>query len=113
MRPFEANEKARYGEYRTARLVLAPGRGRVGREVKQLGPADFVFPSATHSRFAHCVGVFHTARQLIEIINREIADIGETFNEQRADVAGSVSRMARGSSNLADGSKPAVGVANI
>lgn len=32
------------------------------RRIRQLGVSEFVFPSATHTRFAHCVGVFHTAR---------------------------------------------------
>jgi HD superfamily phosphohydrolase len=68
------------------RLLDTPEFQRL-RRIKQLGPAEFVFPSATHSRFAHCIGVFHTARQLIEIIRREIAGIGETFDPTRADVA--------------------------
>jgi HD superfamily phosphohydrolase len=34
------------------------------RRIKQLGFSELVFPGATHSRFAHSIGVFHTARQL-------------------------------------------------
>ncbi len=68
------------------RLLDTPEFQRL-RHIKQLGPAEFVFPSATHSRFAHGIGVFHTARQLIDIIKREIGDIGETFHQPRADVA--------------------------
>jgi HD superfamily phosphohydrolase len=30
-----------------------------------------VYPGATHTRFAHSVGVFHTARRLLEIIKRK------------------------------------------
>jgi HD superfamily phosphohydrolase len=38
------------------------------RRVKQLGFSDLVYPGASHSRFVHSVGVFHTARQLIEVV---------------------------------------------
>lgn len=38
------------------------------RRVKQLGFSEFVFPGATHTRFAHSIGVFHIARQLMNII---------------------------------------------
>lgn len=57
------------------------------RRIKQLGPADFIFPGATHSRFAHCIGVFHTARSLLDIIRREIGAVGQTFDRPRAEVA--------------------------
>lgn len=57
------------------------------RRIRQLGVSEFVFPSATHTRFAHCVGVFHTARQLVRVIEREIFAIKETFRPERADVA--------------------------
>lgn len=40
------------------------------RRVKQLGFSDLVYPGATHSRFAHSVGVFHIARQLMEVVRR-------------------------------------------
>lgn len=38
------------------------------RRVKQLGFSDYVYPGASHSRFSHSVGVFHTARQLVSVI---------------------------------------------
>lgn len=57
------------------------------RRIRQLGVSEFVFPSATHTRFAHCVGVFHTARQLVRIIKREISSISEIYDPARADAA--------------------------
>jgi HD superfamily phosphohydrolase len=66
------------------KLLDAPEFQRL-RRIRQLGVSEFVFPSATHTRFAHCVGVFHTARQLIEIIKREIPEA--EYNPDRAEVA--------------------------
>jgi HD superfamily phosphohydrolase len=57
------------------------------RRIRQLGVSEFVFPSATHTRFAHSIGVFHTARTLVNIIEREIPGIGQEFDPNRADVA--------------------------
>ena len=41
------------------------------RRIRQLGFSDLVFLGATHSRFAHSIGVYHTARRLVEIIVRQ------------------------------------------
>lgn len=59
------------------------------RRIKQLGFSDFVYPGATHSRFAHSIGVFHTARQLMEIVRRTTSSRHDT-RENHA-LAGSVS----------------------
>lgn len=52
------------------------------RRVKQLGFSELVFPGATHTRFSHSIGVFHLARNLIEIIRQKIGE-----NSHQADVA--------------------------
>src|SRR5271170_3397941 len=54
------------------------------RRIKQLGFSDLVYPGATHSRFAHSVGVFHTARQLGAVL--ELRQ-GKKFSRERAEVA--------------------------
>jgi len=42
------------------------------RRIKQLGFSELTFPGATHTRFAHSIGVFHTARQLMSVIERHM-----------------------------------------
>jgi HD superfamily phosphohydrolase len=68
------------------RLISTPEFQRL-RRVKQLGVSDFVFPSATHTRFVHSIGVFHTARKLVEIVQREIGAIAQAYDPRRAEVA--------------------------
>ncbi|MCP4380797.1 MAG: HD domain-containing protein, partial [Hyphomicrobiales bacterium] len=43
------------------------------RRIKQLGFSDIVYPGATHSRLIHSVGVFHTARRLVNVIDQDRA----------------------------------------
>lgn len=57
------------------------------RRVRQLGFSEMVFPGATHTRFAHSVGVFHTARLLMDIIKRHITASGGQYQEHQAQVA--------------------------
>lgn len=42
------------------------------REIRQLGVAHLVYPSAEHSRFTHSLGVCHQAKHLIDKINSNL-----------------------------------------
>ncbi len=42
------------------------------RRIRQLGFSDLVYPGATHSRFAHSLGVYCVARRIIEAIRRKL-----------------------------------------
>lgn len=52
------------------------------RRVKQLGMSEFVFPGANHSRFAHSIGVMHTARQFL---NR-LRVLGERITKEQETI---------------------------
>ncbi|MCK4625839.1 MAG: HD domain-containing protein [Phycisphaerae bacterium] len=47
------------------------------RRIKQLGMSEMVFPGANHSRFAHSIGVMHTARKFLERLSR----LGQKIDE--------------------------------
>jgi uncharacterized protein len=59
------------------------------RRVKQLGFSELVYPGATHTRFAHSIGVFYTARHLMGIIERHIKEGGHRhqYKDHQAHVA--------------------------
>jgi uncharacterized protein len=63
------------------------------RRVKQLGFSDLVYPGGTHSRFAHSVGVFHVARQLMGVVHRHVQ---QESKEQRALAAALVHDLGHG-----------------
>ncbi len=69
-------------------LLNTPEMQRL-RRIRQLGVSEFVYPGATHSRFAHSVGVYHCAKQLSKIIHREFRRQGkeEDFDQDKADDA--------------------------
>jgi len=55
------------------------------RNIKQLGSAYFVFPSASHNRFEHSIGTAHLARSLIHEIALNQPELGIT-EEQKINV---------------------------
>ncbi|NJM00317.1 MAG: HD domain-containing protein [Synechococcaceae cyanobacterium SM2_3_2] len=55
------------------------------RRIKQLGFSDLTFPGATHTRFAHSIGVFHTARQLMKIVQEKLGT--DKYSDSKASVA--------------------------
>ena len=63
-------------------LINVPEFQRL-RRVKQLGVSEFTFPGATHTRFAHSIGVFHVARKLMKIAKKQCSD----WNPNKARVA--------------------------
>lgn len=66
------------------KLIELPEFQRL-RRIKQLGFTELVFPGASHTRLAHSVGVFHTARQLARCIKAQVGE--NNYNPERAEVA--------------------------
>lgn len=45
--------------------------------IKQLGLVHLIYPSATHSRFSHSIGVYEIARKILKQINIKVSDLEE------------------------------------
>lgn len=57
------------------------------RRVKQLGFSEFTYPGATHTRFSHSLGVFHVARQLIEVVRQQATTAEQDDSKERTALA--------------------------
>jgi uncharacterized protein len=65
------------------RVIQTPQFQRL-RRIRQLGFSEFVFPGATHTRFAHSLGVFDTARKLMGVIEKFTNSHGQQFKSHQA-----------------------------
>ncbi len=63
-------------------LVNTPEFQRL-RRIRQLGVSDLVFPGATHTRFAHSIGVYHLSKRLLKVLSEEL---GDTYDREKAKV---------------------------
>lgn len=68
------------------RLIDTPEFQRL-RRIRQLGVSEFTFPGAVHTRFAHSIGVFHTARMLMKVVEREMVRLKQEPLPEKAEVA--------------------------
>ena len=64
------------------RLLGTPELQRL-RRIRQLGFSDLVYPGATHSRFAHAIGVYHMARKLARVIKRRLLSTSHDIYRER------------------------------
>ena len=55
------------------------------RRVRQLGFSEYVYPGATHTRFAHSLGVLFNARRLMRNVKRHIGS--DNFDQFRSEAA--------------------------
>lgn len=58
------------------------------RRIKQLATAEQVFPGATHSRFAHSIGVFHVMSKIVKHFEKILKSIGQEryVNEEEINI---------------------------
>ena len=48
------------------------------RYLKQLGCVNYVFPTAVHNRFEHCIGTCYLARKLMKKLSKKQKELDIT-----------------------------------
>lgn len=76
-------------------VIQSPSFQRL-RRIRQLGFSELVYPGATHTRFAHSIGVYHTARRLMGIISNHFGKDIDDHQRQVALVAALVHDLGHG-----------------
>ena len=67
------------------------------RDLKQLGAACFVFPSATHTRFEHSIGVSYLAKIMVENLKKNQPNLKITDHDiELFQIAGLVHDIGHG-----------------
>jgi len=67
------------------------------RDLKQLGATHYVFPSATHTRFEHSLGVSFLARKLMESLQKNQPSLKITERQiQLVEIAGLIHDLGHG-----------------
>jgi len=77
------------------RIIDTPQFQRL-REIKQLGCSKWVYPSATHSRYEHSIGVGHLAGRLYEAATRTRPDLYSSSDYLCVVIAGLIHDLGHG-----------------
>jgi HD superfamily phosphohydrolase len=65
------------------------------RQVRQLGPSVWVYPTALHTRFDHSLGVLHTVDQMIQEIASARRHVSSAHGHDSCDITETQRKLAR------------------
>ena len=57
------------------------------RYVKQLALANYIYPSANHDRFSHCLGVLFLTNRICEVLNKKNKNVLDSFSVRNLRMA--------------------------